>query len=130
MNIKNCIGCHKTFKKKSKSGYCGECFHANVNGVKSQYFKARWQSGVAKIENWKYRGAKITSDDLAIYELQEKCELCDKKFTNDKCMDHDHETGLYRGALCRQCNAALGKLGDNIDNIIEKLQRYKSSKGR
>lgn len=32
-------------------------------------------------------------------------------------MDHDHETGKVRGLLCRGCNQALGKVGDNIEGV-------------
>lgn len=34
-------------------------------------------------------------------------------------IDHDHQTGKVRGILCRQCNTALGLLGDNPERIME-----------
>lgn len=36
----------------------------------------------------------------------------------DLVVDHCHESGRFRGWLCRQHNAALGKLGDTIDSIL------------
>jgi hypothetical protein len=35
------------------------------------------------------------------------CEHCKKEFKDsfDKCMDHCHETGLFRQILCRSCNS-------------------------
>ncbi len=37
------------------------------------------------------------------------CELCNIEFTkeikNQRCMDHDHNTGYFRKVLCRGCNA-------------------------
>jgi len=40
-----------------------------------------------------------------------KCGLCPKQTALG--IDHDHETGRIRGLLCRGCNTALGRLGDN-----------------
>ena len=120
-----CQGCNTQFRKKSNSGYCSKCFHTNVDGVKTKYSRDRWVSGVAKIQCWKHRGASITPGDMALYDSQTSCEICGKAFANDKCMDHDHSNGTYRGALCRQCNAALGKLGDDLDLAISRLVAYR-----
>ena len=123
----NCTGCGKPFRKKSKSGYCAVCFHANVNNVKTEYGKDRWTSGVSKEIHWRLRGAKITVEDINKYNESTVCGICNKSFNNDKVLDHCHSTGKYRGALCRQCNAALGKLGDDIDLVIERLESYRRS---
>ena len=32
-------------------------------------------------------------------------------------IDHDHETGAYRGVLCANCNKALGLVNDNIETL-------------
>lgn len=32
-------------------------------------------------------------------------------------VDHDHESGQFRGLLCRQCNAALGMFSDEAARI-------------
>ena len=63
------------------------------------------------INNWKQRGL-ICDDYKKLYEKvmnTERCELCNIKFDdtikNQRCMDHDHHTGLYRKTLCRSCNA-------------------------
>jgi hypothetical protein len=62
------------------------------------------------IYNWKKYGIK--SDDYdKLYEYHmsiERCELCsvlfDKTPKNRRCLDHDHDTGLYRKTLCNTCN--------------------------
>ena len=122
-----CAGCNKAFRKKSKSGYCGTCFHANVDGVKTLYGQSRWQSGVARRLHWKARGASLQECDIEHFESQLLCQFCGKEFAGDKCLDHDHATGAYRGALCRQCNSALGHLGDDLELIIQRLTAYRDS---
>ena len=124
MVIMNCIGCNSAFKKKSKSGYCGDCFHKNLNNVKTEYGKKRWASGVAKKHNWKARGASLTEKNIEDYNAEIQCGICGNEFNNDKVLDHCHQTGKYRGALCRQCNTSLGKLGDNIDLVLSRLKTY------
>jgi len=41
------------------------------------------------------------------------CELCDVEFTkeknNQRCMDHDHNTGYFRKVLCRRCNTGFDR---------------------
>lgn len=51
----------------------------------------------------------------------EKCPIClqIKKLV----WDHNHTTGVFRGWLCRQCNAALGLIGDNYDSV-SRLMAY------
>ena len=119
-----CLGCGKELKKKSKSGHCSNCFHANINNVKTEYNKKRWSSGISKEIHWRLRGAVLTVEDINSFNNESVCGICKKDFENDKVLDHCHSTGKYRGALCRQCNAALGKLGDDISLVIERLKSY------
>lgn len=54
------------------------------------------------------------------------CAVCLRAVEdNDKMVhvDHDHVTGKVRGILCHYCNTALGKLGDNIENL-QRAIRY------
>ena len=41
-------------------------------------------------------------------------------------MDHDHESGDFRGWLCTSCNTGLGKLGDSIAGLESALAYLKS----
>ena len=49
------------------------------------------------------------------------CEVCGT--TDTLCYDHDHNTLLFRGILCRECNRALGLLRDSED-IVYNLYKY------
>ncbi len=50
------------------------------------------------------------------------CEACEKPLL-EPCLDHCHNTGLFRGWLCRKCNAALGLVGDTPEGA-QKLLNY------
>ena len=66
-----------------------------------------------RISNWKQRGVKCDDFD-ALYEKYlntKNCENCDVELCDDvkingnsKCLDHDHETGVFRNVLCNYCN--------------------------
>jgi len=69
------------------------------------------------ILEWKRRGL-VHEDYDALYEtyLQtNECNVCKKVFKTsfERCMDHDHTTGLFRQILCRNCN--------NMDNWKKKI---------
>ena len=68
------------------------------------------------ISKWKKRGL-IETDDYTYESLYDcymtttHCELCevelsiDKKRTSTtKCMDHSHETNIFRNIVCHSCN--------------------------
>jgi len=43
-------------------------------------------------------------------------------------MDHDHETGKFRGMLCHHCNRGLGNFKDKIENLEKAIEYLKSKK--
>ena len=64
---------------------------------------------------WKWKSRGVICDDFN--ELYEKyintknCELCEVVLTEDKttttttkCLDHDHESNLFRNIVCWNCN--------------------------
>jgi hypothetical protein len=60
------------------------------------------------LNHWKSYGV-ICNDFDKLYDLYintDKCMYCEKVFADsfDRCLDHDHKTGLYRAVLCRVCN--------------------------
>lgn len=49
-----------------------------------------------------------------------KCGACEKPLEPLlMCIDHDHKTGTLRGVLCRNCNAGIGLLGDDLDGLLK-----------
>lgn len=57
----------------------------------------------------------------------ERCECCNE-IPNKWCLDHDHQTQEFRGWLCDKCNTGIGKLGDNLDGIVQALNYLLSRK--
>ena len=63
---------------------------------------------------WKNRG--LIDDYEKVYETYintNNCMKCNIELTNGKpcksttkCMDHDHNTGLYRSIICHSCNSS------------------------
>jgi hypothetical protein len=44
------------------------------------------------------------------------CECCDG-VARTLVLDHDHDSGAFRGFICRECNSGLGKFGDNVAGL-------------
>ena len=69
-----------------------------------------------RISNWKTSGV-VCDDYDKLYEIYintTNCEKCDILLTTDKlttnttkCLDHNHQTGLFRYVLCNRCNLNL-----------------------
>ena len=69
-----------------------------------------------RISKWKSYGV-ICDDWDVLYEKYintEFCEDCKCELTEDRyntkttrCLDHDHNTGLFRNVVCNSCNAKL-----------------------
>ena len=54
------------------------------------------------------------------------CEVCgtpEIECNRKLHMDHNHETGGFRGWLCSKCNHALGLFNDNPD-VLERAAQY------
>jgi hypothetical protein len=118
-----CKGCQKSFRRPTVTGYCAVCFHTKP-GIKRKYGQARWNSGAARERKWRNLGVVFDADDVAAYSSATHCGLCGKAFTKGKVLDHDHDTGHVRGALCRPCNTALGRLGDDLVEVVGRICAY------
>ena len=56
------------------------------------------------------------------------CDCCGNLMTHgtkgkyQMCFDHDPKTDTFRGWLCKQCNTALGQLGDDIEGLMKAVE--------
>ena len=73
---------------------------------------------------------KMTDDDELCFKLEEKCHICNKKYTDKdiRVRDHCHITGKYRGSAHQECNLKLRIEPENIKIpvIFHNLRGYDS----
>jgi type IV secretory pathway VirB4 component len=88
---------------------------------KKQYYQTDQGIKSHRIGNWKQSGLICDNyDELYNHYLKTAyCDACKVELTYDKkttattkCMDHCHETGLFRNILCHRCNSKRRQ--DNI----------------
>lgn len=74
-------------------------------------------------------GVNYNQYQAMLKEQENKCFICrEPEGVSGRILsvDHDHVTGKVRGLLCTNCNTALGKFKDSLDNLkkaIEYLSR-------
>ena len=95
-NRKRCINCSLKFRKGENNG--------------------GWKGGISKKE-YKIRA----QEKIAGRKKPNQCEICGSM---DKIsFDHDHETGKFRGWICRRCNLTIGLVKDNKE-LLSAIIRY------
>ena len=52
-----------------------------------------------------------------------RCALCRETPTHALAIDHCHETGLFRGLLCHNCNLLLGHAKDQPE-VLRRAAEY------
>ena len=109
---KNCPICNKEFDAKigHPSKEKKTCSHSCANS----YFRSgenhpNWKHGYSAA--WRARDRSVMADH---------CEICES--TKNLCYDHDHDTGKYRGTLCRLCNRAIGFMHNNPDKLKKAVE--------
>ena len=107
--------------------YCNTCLYirhknwAEVNQHRIAEYREKDPWTLAK--RCSRRG--ITPEQLVDrYERQEGCcAICKIQVElMNSAIDHNHETGEFRGVLCKQCNRALGMFGDSPDTLKNALE--------
>jgi RNase P subunit RPR2 len=48
----------------------------------------------------------------------DRCDRCHKKIKKLQ-VDHIHGSTTFRGWLCTDCNSGMGKLGDNLEGLLQ-----------
>jgi hypothetical protein len=65
-----------------------------------------------------------------VQSQQYVCALCPEPLpVASACVDHNHRTGLIRGALCRNCNGIEGKIF-NLANRAKRTMETKDYLGK
>jgi hypothetical protein len=131
MSTQVCTGCkidkplssfHK--EKRCRLGVRGIC-----NSCKNAKQCARYKLNPESMK--RYQTVRLYGMAPAEIEIKKdlvgrKCQICifsESGITRGLFVDHDHETGKFRGILCHSCNILLGFFNDGID-LINKAMVY------
>ncbi len=64
----------------------------------------------------------------AMFEAQgRRCACCQSPDPRNRlgwATDHDHQTKVVRGILCRACNTRLGHLGDTAAQVVARAEEF------
>lgn len=119
-----------TSLRQGLSRSCGSarCKVSYKGGCSNKHSLAWANSRISSVNyHSKKRGYALlnaTAEELLFMFAHKKgrCHACDR--TRDSlCIDHCHDTGLLRGILCRQCNAAVGMCGES-ERVWNGIKRY------
>lgn len=134
---RTCLICSKVFQGRRYSKFCSRtCSAKNPKNYKpiqcrgcgvtfipisNRHWTCSSCSESKSLQTRVYRyGAPGTVIKKLLEERGGLCVLCDRPA---KCIDHDHETNVVRGALCYGCNNAMGRL--DTEGWLEAAIHYK-----
>ena len=103
---------NETSDKAGKQGYCRVCNAAYGKNYRAGLKELR-SLGIIK-KDGKHKRSKAWWDERK-NQCKGTCQVCEEPATE---RDHNHETGLGRGWLCRACNLAEGLLRSDPDLMM------------
>ena len=122
---------------KEKMDEQSKQYNATHKEEKSEYNKGYCKANVEKLQKHRKIYKLKSKYDITVEQynfLLNKqngcCNICKRYHTEFKqslAVDHDHDTGIVRGLLCRQCNQALGTYNDSIDVLLNAIEHLKSN---
>ena len=115
---RECTVC-KRFKK-------WENFYVYSSGARGHFAVCKPCQVIVTTEDQRIRryGLDKGAYDELLESQDNKCGICESP--GSLFVDHNHETGVVRGFLCRGCNSGIGMLRDDPDLLrkaIEWLER-------
>lgn len=101
----------------------GKVRKSNRNWRGRNRFSVVMQQSRAAAKKRGYVPCNATAEEIE-YAFSGKCAICgvpEIECNGRLQMDHDHETGEFRGFLCGKCNRAIGLLNDSEELLIDAL---------
>ena len=121
----------KKIRLKSKGRKHTENAKKKIKRNNSHYWlgKKQTQKHISKRIKKNYKGGRKETLKKLIQEKEkiagrkkpEQCEICGA--FGKICFDHNHETGEFRGWICKRCNTVLGFVKDDSELLV-KLSKY------
>ena len=142
---KQCSQCNRTLsvsnfrtrggnQKNLLKSQCNDCLRNNHRAWVEKNPKRVEQ--YRKADEWtlfkRCQRRNISPDDLfkAIEAQDNKCPVCNQELgeITETAIDHNHDTGEFRGVLHKECNRGLGLLKDSPETL-RRAARYLESTG-
>lgn len=132
MSTKKCTRCKE---EKPKDIINFPPHNKKLDGLDSWCRKCRAMYR-SEINRGKFRG-QLSDDEVRNLKKQTNCDICGQLDTSGSrnnrhlgkfyslVMDHNHDTGKFRGMLCNHCNRGLGNFKDSINNLEAAIQYLK-----
>lgn len=94
---------------------------------KSLNTKERSNRRVKRMKLMKAFGINADQYEAMLMEQNYVCAICKKSDVCNRALavDHCHHTKKVRGLLCTNCNMALGKFQDNLQNLLNAIEYMK-----
>ena len=86
-------------------------------------FRQSLKQSKAKAKRDGYKACSATEQQIQ-EAFNGSCHCCgalEQNMNRKLAMDHNHETGEFRGWLCNRCNRALGLLDDKEQGVVNLL---------
>lgn len=113
---KPCEGCGTVFQPMlAVQRYCGPTCREDH---RAQEFHLRKKYGITRAQ---YIAMNQAQGGL--------CAICGSECSTRLAVDHDHQTGVVRGLLCRRCNIGIGFFRDRPDLALA-AARYLTTHGK
>jgi len=114
------------------SYYCRDCVNKKGREQTKKPKTSEYRKRYMRVLTLKQYGMSITDFDDMVAKQDGKCGVCsgELRFGTGGCaVDHDHETKVVRGLLCRLCNIGIGHFRDDpalLSRAIDYLMRFRS----
>ena len=136
MTEKHCKTCDIT--KPIKDFWKGQsaCVPCSKHKQKTRWGSRSPQKRLEQHLKYKY-GISRTEFSKAWDEQSGNCAICETElpdlmaYDNRRrgyAIDHNHETGAFRGILCLKCNSLLGMASESVD-VLHAAVKYLVEKG-
>lgn len=127
-------------ERLARNEYARNWYAANKEKVKPsqrRYYQNNKERHRATCDAWKKNNAERYRDITRRNNRKRKhlpnalrpepmlCECCGKTDTRALALDHCHLTNIFRGWLCKNCNLAIGRLGDSVEGVSQALNYLK-----
>ena len=119
----SCKSCAKAHDKKNRDSNPKEYYGKRRKWREGNRFayaltQSRWHA-----KSRGYTPCNATTEELEVAFVG-KCEICgvpEAECNMPLHMDHDHETGEFRGFLCARCNMGIGYFKNSEEVLIDAL---------